>query len=144
MEAVLHAASSTDGFRPPAWLKGGHRQTVLGYWLRRLLRWRLPSEDLVVEASHGVRLLLRASWQRGPREDRPTLLVLHGLGGSDASPYVVSTGRLAWARGWHVVRMNMRGSGDGEALCQRPFFVQAMGPQPSQGPAGPQQAPGAR
>jgi predicted alpha/beta-fold hydrolase len=107
----------TDGFHPPAWLKGGHRQTLLGYWLRRLLRWRLPSEDLVVEAGHGVRLLLRASWQRGPREDRPTLLVLHGLGGSDASPYVVSTGRLAWARGWHVVRMNMRGSGDGEALC---------------------------
>ncbi len=45
------------------------------------------------------------------------LLVLHGLGGSDASRYVVSTGRLAWARGWHVVRMNMRGSGDGEPLC---------------------------
>jgi predicted alpha/beta-fold hydrolase len=64
-----------------------------------------------------VRLLLRASWQAGPREDRRTLLVLHGLGGSDASPYVVSAGRLAWKRGWHVVRMNMRGSGDGEALC---------------------------
>jgi uncharacterized protein len=64
-----------------------------------------------------VRLLLRATWQPGAREDRPALLVLHGLGGSDASPYVVSTGRLAWARGWHVVRMNMRGSGDGEALC---------------------------
>jgi predicted alpha/beta-fold hydrolase len=45
------------------------------------------------------------------------LLVLHGLGGSDASPYVVSTGRLAHRRGWHVVRMNMRGAGDGEALC---------------------------
>ena len=71
----------------------------------------------MVEAGHGVRLLLRASWQPGAREDRPALLVLHGLGGSDASPYVVSTGRLAWARGWHVVRMNMRGSGDGEALC---------------------------
>ena len=70
-----------------------------------------------MEAGHGVSLLLRASWQDGPREERPALLVVHGLGGSDASPYVVSTGRLAWARGWHVVRMNMRGSGDGEALC---------------------------
>ena len=71
----------------------------------------------MVEAGQGVRLLLRASWQPGAREERPALLVLHGLGGSDASPYVVSTGRLAYARGWHVVRMNMRGSGDGEALC---------------------------
>jgi hypothetical protein len=107
----------TDGFHPPAWLAGGHRQTFLGHSLRRLVRWTLPSEDLVVEAGHGVRLLLRASWQPAPREDHPTLLVVHGLGGSDASGYVVSTGRLAHARGWNVVRMNMRGSGDGLALC---------------------------
>ena len=106
-----------DGFRPPAWLAGGHRQTVAAYWLRRLLRWRLPSEDIVVEAGHGVRLLLRASWQPGPREEREALLIVHGLGGSDASSYVVSTGQLAYARGFHVIRMNMRGSGDGEALC---------------------------
>jgi uncharacterized protein len=107
----------TDGFHPPTWLAGGHRQTLLGHWLRRLVRWTLPSEDLVVEAGQGVRLLLRASWQGAPREDRPTLLVVHGLGGSDASGYVVSTGRLACRRGWNVVRMNMRGSGDGLALC---------------------------
>ncbi len=71
----------------------------------------------MVEAGQGVRLLLRATWQPGPREGRPALLIVHGLGGSDASSYVVSTGRLAYARGWHVIRMNMRGSGDGEALC---------------------------
>jgi predicted alpha/beta-fold hydrolase len=70
-----------------------------------------------VEAGHGVRLLLRASWQPAPRERRPTLLIVHGLGGSDASAYVVSTGRLAHTRGWNVIRMNMRGSGDGLALC---------------------------
>jgi len=107
----------TDGFHPPAWLAGGHRQTFLGHGLRRLLRWTLPAEDLVVEAGHGVRLLLRATWQESAHEDRPTLLVVHGLGGSDASGYVVSMGRLAHARGWNVVRMNMRGSGDGLALC---------------------------
>ena len=71
----------------------------------------------MVEAAEGVRLLLRASWQPGSRDDRMALLILHGLGGSDASSYVVSTGQLAYARGFHVIRMNMRGSGDGEALC---------------------------
>ncbi len=106
-----------DGFPPPSWLVGGHRQTFLGYWLRRLVRWPPPTEDLVVDVGEGVRLLLRASWQPGPREERPTLLLVHGLGGSDASTYVLSTGRLAYARGWNVVRMNMRGSGDGLELC---------------------------
>jgi hypothetical protein len=112
-----------DGFQPPAWLVGGHRQTFLGYWVRRLLRWTPPTEDLVVDVCEGVKLLLRASWQPGPREERPTLVMVHGLGGSDASSYVVSTGRLAYARGWNVVRMNMRGTGGGLELC--PLFYNA-------------------
>jgi len=117
VEAALHAPASTDGFRPPAWLSGGHRQTLAGYGLRRHLRFTPPSEDLVVDAAPGVPLLLRASWQPGSREERPALLIVHGLGGSDGSSYVISTALFAHARGWHVIRMNMRGSGDGEALC---------------------------
>jgi predicted alpha/beta-fold hydrolase len=46
-------------------------------------------------------------------------VIVHGLGGSDASGYVLASGLLAWARGWHVLRVNLRGCGDGEALCAR-------------------------
>lgn len=112
---------STNGFfRPHRLLFGGHRQTILAYLVRRRLQWTLPAEDMVVPTrDDGVSLLLRVTWQPGPREARPALVVVHGLGGSDASTYMVSTGRLAYARGWHVVRMNMRGSGDGERLSPR-------------------------
>lgn len=98
---------------------GGHRQTLLGYWLRSTLRWTLPVEDLLVDAGDGVRLLCRATWQPGPREARPALVLLHGLCGSDGSSYMLATGRLAFARGFHVVRMNLRGAGDSQALCPR-------------------------
>jgi len=67
METALDALVATEGFRSPVWLAGGHRQTLLGYCLRRSLRFSLPSEDLVVEAGEGVQLLLRASWQPEPR-----------------------------------------------------------------------------
>src|SRR5262245_54619857 len=113
------AASSNGSFRPSWWLAGGHRQTLLGFGLRRRLRWTLPAEDMVVEAGDDLRLLARATGQPGPHADRPALVLIHGLGGSDASAYMVSTGRHAYARGWHVVRMNMRGAGDGEAHCLR-------------------------
>jgi predicted alpha/beta-fold hydrolase len=105
-----------SGFRPRPWTAGGHRQTLLGYWRRFGLAWSGPVEDLVVDAGDGVRLLLRASWQPGPRAERPALLIVHGLGGFDGAGYSVATAQLFWSRGWHVVRMNMRGAGDGVTL----------------------------
>ena len=58
----------TRPFQPYPLTAGGHRQTLLGYLSRRQLYWRPPSEDVVVDAGDDVRLLLRASWQPGPRE----------------------------------------------------------------------------
>jgi predicted alpha/beta-fold hydrolase len=111
------AQTASDDFRPPRWLVGGHRQTLAGHGLRRFARWRLPAVDLPVDAGDGVRLLLRASWQPGAIAERPALVIVHGLGGSDQSSYTIATGRLANSRGFHVLRMNMRGCGDGEGLC---------------------------
>jgi len=103
-------------FAPRPFTSGGHRQTLLGFWSRRHLEWQPPTEDVIVEASGDVRLLLRASWQPGPLESRPALVLIHGLGGWDGAKYGLATGALAWSRGWHVVRMNMRGAGDSMGL----------------------------
>ena len=110
-------------FRPLPLTAGPHRQTLGGYFLRSRLAWPLPVEDHVVDAGAGVRLLCRCTWQPGPRDGRPALVMLHGLGGSDRSTYMLSTGRLAYARGWHVVRMNMRGAGDSVELCPRLYHA---------------------
>jgi predicted alpha/beta-fold hydrolase len=120
---ALALERSAAAFRPFLATAGGHRQTLLGYSLRRHLRWRLPVEERIVETEPGVRLLVRATWQPGPRKARPALVIVHGLGGSDTSAYVLSTGALAYARGWHVLRANMRGAGDGEALCARLYHA---------------------
>ncbi len=104
-------------FRPFPLLSGGHRQTIGGHLLRASLRWSLPAEDVVVEASDGIRILLRASWQA--EKEKPALLLIHGLEGCDGSPTVVSTGTLAYRGGWHVLRMNLRGCGDSLPLCPR-------------------------
>ncbi len=71
----------------------------------------------MIEAEEGARLLCRVSWQPGPRERAPALLLVHGLGGDDRSSYVAASARLAFARGWHVARLNLRGAGDSETLC---------------------------
>jgi uncharacterized protein len=114
---------TADAFRPWPGTSGGHRQTLLGFLFRRRLRLDAPTERVEVDAGDGVRLLLRASWQPGPREAAPALLLVHGLGGADAAGYVIATARHAYARGWHVVRMNMRGAGDSLALCARLYHA---------------------
>ena len=111
-----------NGFRPPRFLRRGHLQTLAGYFARHHLRWTIPSEDIVVDAPDGIRLLLRASWQDEPAA-RPTVVLVHGLGGCDRATYNVATGMLAWRAGWNVVRMNMRGAGDSEALCARLYHA---------------------
>ncbi len=110
---------SARPFEPASWAFGGHRQTVLGHWSRRRLTWSPPTEDVLVDGEPDVRLLLRVSWQPGVREERPAVVLVHGLGGSDRSGYTLATGALAFDMGWHVVRMNMRGAGDSVRHCPR-------------------------
>jgi predicted alpha/beta-fold hydrolase len=109
-------------FAPAFWQRGGHVQTLLGFYYRRTLDWPHPVEDVVVEGVEDVRLLLRASFHDADPE-RPTVLLVHGLGGWDAASYGLATGQHAWARGWNVVRMNMRGAGGGAALCPRLYHA---------------------
>ncbi len=109
----------TAPFRPWPLCTGGHRQTLLGYLVRRRLHWPHPAEDMVVDAGDGVRLLVRASWQHGPREAHAALVLVHGLASCDQAAHIVATGAFAFAQGWHVLRMNMRGAGDSERLCAR-------------------------
>ena len=106
-------------FRPHLFLSGGHRQTLAGHFVRKHLRWSLPTEDVIVDAPGEVRILLRVSWQNKRRDNGPTLLLIHGLEGCDRSAYMLSTGALAYRLGWNVVRMNMRGCGDGLKICAR-------------------------
>jgi predicted alpha/beta-fold hydrolase len=106
-------------FRPSLLARGGHRQTLLGFWHRRHLAWTPPTEDIVVDAEPGVQLLLRLSLQADAPAAAPLLLLVHGLGGWDAASYGLATGLLAYQRGWHVARMNMRGAGDSARMSAR-------------------------
>jgi predicted alpha/beta-fold hydrolase len=62
-------------------------------------------------------VLCHCHWQ--PEEIKHktlTVIIVHGLEGSSDSQYVIGTGSKAWARGWNVVRMNMRNCGGTETL----------------------------
>jgi predicted alpha/beta-fold hydrolase len=72
-----------------------------------LRRARTMDEERLFEVEPGVRLLARCRWQED-RISSSTLILVHGLGGSDASPYVMGTADVAYRAGMNVVRLNQR------------------------------------
>lgn len=112
--SALPAPEVANDFVPRRWLANGHLQTIAGNFQRRHISLP-PAEERLVQVAADVRLLCRCHWQPA-RKNRLTLLIVHGLEGSSQSGYVLGTASRAWARGWNVVRMNVRGCGGTEHL----------------------------
>jgi uncharacterized protein len=107
-------APVANDFVPRRFLRGGHAQTIAGKFLQRANGLPPPQERLF-QIEQEVQILCHCHWQ-AERQKRLTLMIVHGLEGSSNSQYVIGTGSRAWARGWNVVRMNIRGCGGTEHL----------------------------
>jgi predicted alpha/beta-fold hydrolase len=112
-QAFLFTLSS--GFTPRPGLTNPHAQTLVGNFQRRrnLLP---PPEDRLFNVEPGAQILCHCHWHKDRREERTTLIIVHGLEGSSDSRYVIGTGSKAWRVGMNVVRMNMRNCGGTEKL----------------------------
>ena len=108
-------ARASAGFLPRRWLRGGHAQTLAGNFLPRPKLLPLP-EARLFQVEPDAQVLCHCHWQPA-RQERFTILLVHGLEGSSQSQYVVGTACKAWQKGWNVVRMNVRNCGDTEKLC---------------------------
>ena len=103
-----------ESFVPRRWLAGGHRQTLVGNYLRRPHVLPEPEERLFTVEPE-VQILCHCHWQP-ERAARMTAVLVHGLEGSSESQYMYGVGSKAWTLGMNVVRMNMRTCGGTEAL----------------------------
>src|SRR5262249_30280885 len=114
------ASGSADTFRPLPFLGNPHVQTLLGTLWRGTVpffasqQWCVPLPDgdrLVVHDSTPSRWLVRGR----------IVVLVHGLGGSHASGYMERMTVLLLARGVRVLRVDLRGCGQGTALARRTY-----------------------
>ena len=84
------------------------------------LHFRLPLSD-----GSGDQLAARLSMpQRAARRTKGPLVVLvHGLGGSEDSAYMLVTARYLLDRGYPVLRLNLRGAGASRPLCRGQYHA---------------------
>lgn len=105
-------------FQPSAWIRGGHLQTVVGYY------FPIPAK-LEQTQFHTVKLGDGDALRLG--ENRPAentklygvVLLMHGLGGTAQSPYMRRMAATFQEHDWIVFRMNHRGCGEGRGLARK-------------------------
>lgn len=107
-----------DTYTAPAWLPGGHLQTLYpSLFLRgprvcyRRERWELEDGDF-----------LDTDWIDGPT-DSPLVVLFHGLEGSSNSPYARCLMHAARQQGWRGVVVNFRGCSGEPNRLPRAYFA---------------------
>jgi len=113
-------------FRPrfPWW--GGDLQTLVN----RLNPPRIDlaphrTERLAFAMPDGTGDVLLASLDRSahPTQNRPLVILIHGLTGAEDSLYLLSQSRLLLDRGSNVLRLNLRGAGPSRATCAGQYYA---------------------
>lgn len=114
--------SGIPEFRPALGLRCAHRQTAFGAWFPAAPR--TPGTVLhSVRLDDGDSVILHddrpAEWKRGDH----VALLMHGLGGSHRSGYMVRCAQKLGLRGVRVFRMDHRGCGAGAGLARNPYHA---------------------
>ena len=111
-------ATEAEPYRAPAWLPGGHLQTIYtSLFIRvpplatRRERLELPDGDF-----------LDFDWVDG-RDGAPVVVLFHGLEGSADSHYARDLMAHARARGWHGVVAHFRGCSGEDNRLPRAYFA---------------------
>lgn len=98
-------------FKPFFGLKNHHLQTLVSYLI---FRDKSPeSQTQLVELPDGDSLAIEVSTPQNWQPHMPTILMVHGIGGSHKSPYLVRLTHKLIKLSLRVVRLNFRGIGSG-------------------------------
>jgi predicted alpha/beta-fold hydrolase len=103
--------------RPPWW--GGDLQTVRNRLFQAASLAAFPAERLVLTLRDGSGDRLAAALQRpaSPTE-RPLVVLVHGLTGSEDSLYIRKSAAVLLAENYPVLRLNLRGAGPSRPMCR--------------------------
>lgn len=107
-------------FNPHPFLKGGHRQTILGYYLPSPKHLRGTNVHHI-KISGGDKLALCENRPNRKSTFQRAILFMHGLGGKAGSSYMLRIAHLFQNRGWITFRMNHRGCGEGIGLARQTY-----------------------
>ena len=103
-------------FQPLPGMASCHLQTILSSFFPA--GSRPPSTEWRVELGGGDLLSCAVSTPLSWKKSHPTVVMVHGMGGSHDSGYMIRLARKLYRKGTKVVRVNLRGCGWGKGLSK--------------------------
>jgi predicted alpha/beta-fold hydrolase len=108
-------------FKPLFGLSSTHLQMITAAYIPK---GKAPaSHQWLVDIGNGDKLSCELSIPSGWQEENKTIVMIHGLGGSHQSNYMVRMARKLHEKGHKVVRINLRGCGSGKGLSKLPYHA---------------------
>lgn len=106
-------------FKPLFGLSSKYLQMILASFLPK---GKAPaSQQWLIDIGEGDKLSCQVSTPNDWKENNKTVVLVHGLGGSHNSNYMVRIARKLYEKGNQVVRINLRGCGSGKGLSKLPY-----------------------
>lgn len=106
--------------QPPWFLRGPHRQTLSGHFLPGPGAPE-PQKRHYVKLADGDVLVFHENLPAGWKSGDPLLVLVHGLTGSHRSGTILRLARQGLDRKLGVLRMDLRGAGDGFRLARKSY-----------------------
>jgi predicted alpha/beta-fold hydrolase len=113
----------TLNFRPFRGLASSHLQMILPNCRALLAKNAPPSKEILIALEKGAYLSCKVSTPPNWQKSDQTVILVHGMGGSDSSTYMIRISRKLYAHKTKVIRVNLRGSGSGIGLSKLPYHA---------------------
>ena len=107
-------------FQPTPGMFSPHIQTILPTFFGQVGE-EPPSAPFFIHLKDGDSLYCKMSTPPQWNSQEKTIVILHGLGGSDSSSYMIRLSRKFYQKGYRCLRINLRGAGQGVHLARKPY-----------------------
>ena len=109
-------------FRPAVGFASPHMQTILPIIFR--VKGKEPSSTpLMISLPDGDSLFCKMTTPPAWKDTDKTMILIHGLGGSESSSYMIRLSRKFYQAGYRSLRINLRGSGPWAHSAHRPYHA---------------------
>ncbi len=119
---MLNKVDSMDkkeDFTPFPMMNGGHMQTIIASFIN--FQKAPDSQKRLIDLPDGDKVAIEVNTPPNWKNSDRTVVLIHGLGGSHKSSYLIRMAKKLYGKGIRSIRLNMRNCGSGRGFAKKVY-----------------------